>query len=495
MAADKPTAVHFSLIFFVMLSIILGVVAWISRSDYNDKAAEAATQADTVRTLTDANRRQLAALNRIKELLGFSEFEEWGVDDEQNEQTTIGAMQKLIQENGTDVSQGDPSWSSQIRRLRTQLETQRQATLSLQAELNRKDAQLQALNRQKQETIDKFRAQVAKAEEDLRKTHQVTDESLQRKTQQIDQLTTEKENLQTELAQLRTELKEATDSYVDRLALLTVQNNRLMLQRDDLIDESFERADGEIRFVDYGRKLAWISLGSADDLPVRTSFSVYTRDNQGVARRNKGDIKGKIEVTRIVDSHLAEARIIDQDVARPIAKGDPIYTPLFTVGVREKFSFVGGVDLDGDGRSDRELLRTIVTSHSAEIDNEVDDEGNLIGDGLSVETTFLVIGEIPDERASGDVRQDRFNQLIREHDAELRQQARELGIRWIALKDFLDYIGFKPRRRLYRPGEGRPFNLKAGRPPVPSGTVSGAYSGRRRPAASNSPTSGIYGGR
>ncbi len=49
----------------------------------------------------------------------------------------------------------------------------------------------------------------------------------------------------------------------------------------------------------------------------------------------------------------------------------------------------------------------------------------------------------------------------------LVQEARELGIRVVSLKDFLTYLGWKPENRVYLPGGVVPFPLNAGgRPPA-----------------------------
>ena len=87
------------------------------------------------------------------------------------------------------------------------------------------------------------------------------------------------------------------------------------------------------------------------------------------------------------------------------------------------------------------------------------------------------------------------------------EEARLRGTRILSLNDFLSYIGYRPQRRLYRPGENRPYNLHQGAHSTAttgygpgnrqsSGQVSGLFS-RRRPLkkqdeASTGATSGAY---
>ena len=164
--------------------------------------------------------------------------------------------------------------------------------------------------------------------------------------------------------------------------------------------QSFEVADGIIRWVENSNGMVYINLGSDDKLKERTTFSVYAKDSSGIGKGQE-DIKGSIEVVRIIDAHTAAAKIVDEDLYRPMAQGDQIYSPLWTAGRAERFSFVGAMDLDNDGRSDRGLLHQIVATAGAEIDNEVDDEGNRIppveeGGAITERTKFLVLGDIPD---------------------------------------------------------------------------------------------------
>ena len=93
------------------------------------------------------------------------------------------------------------------------------------------------------------------------------------------------------------------------------------------------------------------------------------------------------------------------------------------------------------------------------------------------------------------------------HLKDLRKEARLNGVRIVNLNDFLGYIGYKPKRRLFQPGQDRPFNLKAGahsagvNEPVvkgnreSSGQVSGSINSRKGTKQQVSPgtTSQVFG--
>jgi hypothetical protein len=162
----------------------------------------------------------------------------------------------------------------------------------------------------------------------------------------------------------------------------------------------------------------------------------------------------------------------------------------------EVFSIVGLIDLDGDGRSDRETLHQIMTVNNAKFDNEINDKGEPIdanGDVLTEEeaghvseqTKFLILGDIPDETTLVNDDDKAAARAINKEAKRLQSEAIINGVDIIKLNEFLSYVGYQPKRRLFQAGQEKPFNLQAGRPQRPTvstGQVSGALStSRNRP--------------
>ena len=312
----------------------------------------------------------------------------------------------------------------------------------------------------------------------------------------VDELAQEKESREKE--------RKALNSTISSL------NNRIEFLKDkidNLEKLSFEAADGVIRRVEHNSNTVWINLGDADYLKPRMTFSVYAKENLGVGRGAE-DIKGKIEVTRILEPHMAEARVVEEDLYRPMVSGDLIYTPIWDPGRIEKISVIGGIDLDGDGRSDREQFHQMMAVAGCVIDNEVDEDGvRTPKDGkITVNTRFFVKGDIPElPDVTGDEAKAKVREIQR-HFNEMREEARSNGVRVIKMNDFLAYIGYHTKRRTFLPGQNRPWNLKAGSASESTkdttgdrssnGNVSGAYSkGRQTPQSqSDGTTSKAFGG-
>ena len=519
-SSGKPTAVHFTLIFFVMASVILGVVAFLMHRSYaelNAKYVKAQQDATQSQNALRTNEEEFEALRNA---LGHPGFEKIGTNpDEAN--TLLWAVYKDIR----DYAGFTPSTPV------AQLPSAHQALLNLRAELDRlqsdlnqtvatmKDlqAELQAERTKFNNTVAQYKQASANAEKDLRDYQANVEETLKARDNRIDELNREVAQLNDELQQKIDELAAVTAQKNEEIANLTLINKQLNKKLENIEQVSFEVADGQVVSVDYTNRIAYINLGEVDNLSKGTTFSVYQRAHHGIGRGQQ-DIIGALEVTNVIGPHLAEARIVDEDIYRPIGRGDPVYTPLWSPGRTEAFSLIGLIDIDGDGQyeGDRQILHEVIASAGARIDNEVDDEGNLHGDGITTHTKFLVVGEMPDPDSVPPESKEReiFLKIHRHMSGDpddpadgLEGQARQRGVRIVSLNNFLAYIGYRPTRRLWRPGQNRPYVLKAGahstavdeviRGRESSGQVSGFYtrSKRLKQPTSTGQTSKVFGGR
>jgi len=371
------------------------------------------------------------------------------------------------------------------------------------------EQQMLGLETRYKNVAEEHQKRAAAAEADKRTVINERDEKIAAKDQEIATLRGEKNQAQVELEQEKDARAKERKQLQEENLRLTLINDKLREELDEVKKESFEVGDGVITRVEYAANLVWINLGDADFLKPRMTFSVYSKDTPGVGR-TPADVKGKIEVTRVTQPHLAEAKMIDEDPLRPIAPGDIIYTPLWSPGRPEKFAIVGKIDLDNDGRSDRDLFKQELAVRGAEITIEVDDEGvrHPSEDAQITEATkFLIIGSIPDPANFADAEQRQKAIKVGQEYKSLTNEARQHGVRIVTLSDFLAYIGFKPKQRLFVPGKS-PYNLKSGtsstgvesanRDTTSSGNVSGLYSNQKSKAVaaptSSGQTSKLFGG-
>lgn len=481
-ASGKPTAVHFSLIFFVMTTIIAVAVAWVQTGQYTETKVQLETTQGENTNLTSANRTYIEEIAALKGDLG-SNFNDVGAPDQPN--TVRWDVAQQIRQKGA-YPQGSqlPTVKATLAEMRQKLDDLQALYNKTNADLTGRDEELRGLRATYQQMVDAAKAGQSASEN-------ITADVQKDQKERLDAADKLYQDKVAELAGLRSEWEQDKGRYESEIAALKqevkdliVVNDRVQEKLNEVQKVSFEIADGEIRWVDHNSRLVWINVGADDRLTKRTTFSVYTKGHNGIGRGAE-DIKGSIEVTRIIGPHLAEARLIDKDIYEPMAPGDPIYTPLWSPGRSEEFAIVGFIDADGDGRSDRDLITEHLKAAGASFAHEVLDDGTRLGEKIDVRTKFFVVADLPDPSTTADADEKKLYGTILKHFSDMQKEARQQGVRKISLSDFLAYIGYRPSRRLYRPGDGTPFKLKSG---AASTATNETIGGRE----SSGQTSGVY---
>ena len=198
--------------------------------------------------------------------------------------------------------------------------------------------------------------------------------------------------------------------------------------KDERRSKSFEIPDGRVTLVNDRKGTVWINLGLADGLRELTTFGVYDFKEDGVMRDAK-EIKARIQVTKVLDQHLSEARITEDELQDPILPGDQIHSPAWQAGTRIHFALAGFFDVNGDGKSDRETIRNMIASVGGIIDAEVHDDGSKTGK-ITASTRYVIKSDY--EKLGGAKGYHDLMNEIQFHDVEQ-----------ISLESFLNYVGWK----------------------------------------------------
>lgn len=180
---------------------------------------------------------------------------------------------------------------------------------------------------------------------------------------------------------------------------IKVQMGKNIKARQQLAKSSTRIADkpnGSILFVSAANGKASIDLGSADNIHLNTTFSVYARNESNM---KNGKIKGSVQVTQVTGLHSAECKVTSDNPSDPILPGDKIYSPVF--GDRH-FAIAGFIDMDNNGINDVETLVKLLEENGATVDG-YQNEGKQVR-RLEETTDFLIIGKRPDEGAREDER-------------------------------------------------------------------------------------------
>ncbi len=239
---------------------------------------------------------------------------------------------------------------------------------------------------------------------------------------------------------------------------------------------NFDVPDGRVTYVNQRANVVMINLGSADGLRPQISFGVYDKAD---ASPSPDSVKAGLEVTKVLEAHLAEARIVHSKNANPILPGDSIYSPMWKPGQRLRFALTGFMDIDGDGVNDRHIVRNLILLNNGVIDAEQQDDGSADVGKMSLLTRYLVDGGLPADRTSVETQLQGRNRMI--------SKAQELGIRQIPVQSILGYLGWRSEEKTVSLGRGAQTDAGPGgnraAPKPAGGADSGEFRKRQPPAA------------
>lgn len=300
---------------------------------------------------------------------------------------------------------------------------------------------------------EKDQQQLAKKVSDLDRDYaERRNELNQRRTRLAGQLTASQEakkKVETDLNAKITEAEGEISDYSLSNSLLEEKVARIEWQDPG-------QADAMITWVDHRGGQAFLDVGSADGLQPRMTFTVFDEEETNIDPVRK---KGILEVLRILGPHRAVAKIIDKDVARLILPKDVVYSAAWDRGRRLRFGLAPGLlDIDDDGESDRQKIRDLIAMNGGIVDFDVDDEGQPQGE-LSINTRYVIIGEIPTEIKSGSddetldnlakKEQERMARVIQQS-TELYEQAKRFSVERISVDKFVDLVGWEERDKSVR---------------------------------------------
>ncbi len=432
MASKENQTLQIFIISLVILVILLAAgLIWVNS---NRKAAEArATSADQRANDAQSAQRQLQEeANNYKTWMGFAEAD--------SSDTIDKSFKEDMERFGSTFEENSRFYRIILENIFE--ENRKLAQSEVEAKENVKDLkhQLEATEKQKNAQIDEFKKTMEKVSQDAaaerNKFEQQYGKINEEKSQIAAQLDTQRKRYDDLVAQHSATLKELND----KMAKLERFNEVLKSDRKE-VDPFAQPEDGVVRWVNQRNGTVWINLGEVDQLRPQVTFSVYSGDEDDALGAQR---KASIEVTRILSPKMSEARITSDNPTDPVLEGDKIYSQVWNPGRQVGFAITGIIDMDGDGRQDLELLKSVIALNNGKVAATPAADGSIAGE-MTIDTRYLILGEHPDEpRMENDRRAwDRMS-----------EEADTLGIEPIALGDFLRLMGWQVERRTVKLGLG-----------------------------------------
>lgn len=477
--ARENQGLQIALIVFVMLTLILGVTTFVFYRQYDEKLNAAnAANAERDKVKQDLGLAQKDVVE-LKRMVGFGASDTMQViGDEFRKDMHVMALNRsqLKMPPGRDLPADLPEGERVYRKVLQHLnETILVKINQYLATAENEKAQLQ------KQLADRERdagTRIAQHEEEVKKTGADLQQVAADFKKQASGLNAEKDKLLTErkeiedkgnkkIASLQTSLtQQVKDTEKAQTVAVHIRD-----QLDKVTKQTFEIAYGKVELVNQRTGRVYINLGEADGLRRLTTFGVYTSATDDVTQV---DVKAGIEVIEILGPHLSEAKITDDKPGNPVVPGDVVFTPIWAPGKRIHFALAGLIDIDHDGHSDLERVRSIITTNGAVVDAYQDASGKVIG-SITPETTYLVVGTPPDEKSRRDMRRG-YTSLL--------EAAKTNVVRQIKLDELLQRMGYHDTNQVTRFGpDANPADFRPKPPPqgmpVSSGNVSPLFQPRQ----------------
>jgi hypothetical protein len=429
MAARQDQGLQIALIVFVFLFVVFAAMTYLFFKSASDAKQHVAELENQLRDKSSSETKAKDENAHFRQLMGFGE-----ADNSDDVQKTFDDDMKRF---GGDPSSG--SYRTVLDAVfKSKSETEARESQAKEQLKSMKD-QLLAVEAAKEKQVVQFQDQMKKAEEDAasqRNQFEKDRKGLEdTKKQLLANLETQRTTYEGKAAELDATIKDLND----KLGKSEHAKQNLLAEVSKSSD-TFEVADGRVSLVNQNGTV-WINLGSADSLRRQITFSVFDADQRDAARAEK---KGSIEVTKILGDHLAEARISDDDSKNPILSGDQIYSQVWHRGKKLHFAINGVIDVDGDGKSDLQMIRDLVDLNGGVVDAYLGEDGKVNGE-ITVNTRYLVMGKFP-ESATQTGMQKGWQQMI--------DDAKTNGVEVIKLDKFLNQVGYAPKDRTVQMGAG-----------------------------------------
>lgn len=430
MAARDDSVIRGSLItclILLVLSIALNIFLYLLSDRRGTEAADAKQRLTAVQTTVRENGDKLT---RLKAMLGQGSFTAAELEEMQTNVSGDPEMQAIEERFARDMSLFDANVEAQDRNYPALPEYLNIALRSRNEQLYTSQAQ-----------ADSIRNDAEKDVENARKAQEIAEQNAQQANNRVADLDEtykkERERINLEKETTRDRLKVINDDLnklrqvaagekrkleADALRLLeTIGNQKKRINQ--MASPQFETAQGVVRSV--RGKTVTINLGSADALRPNVTFGVIDQDE---ARLQDAKVKANIQITKILDAHLAQGTIIAQpEIRSPIIPGDKVYSPFWAPGRTVKIALVGDIDIDGDERPDNEQIKGQIAAAGAEVVAEYSNDGTKTGE-LDSSVRFMVIGRAPTISADGPSLDGTNNEEAVRLFGLAKESANELGI-------------------------------------------------------------------
>jgi hypothetical protein len=283
---------------------------------------------------------------------------------------------------------------------------------------------------------------------DLEGEHKKHEDERQILLTKTDQLQTDNDKKNNEIATLAARIKQMDEDFLRKQETLTTIIRELR-DRLEQKETTLDRPDGYVTYVDYERRELLINITRRQGARPQMKMSIFDARSPGIPTEKP---KGTIEITQ-VGEQFSTARIIKTNNSiDPIRVGDIVYSAAWSPNIPMRFALVGKIDINRDGRGDRQELKRMIEDAGGVVDFDLPplDEGKETGT-LSPRIDWYVIDTRPPLRevySGGSKSELRLTNAaaLDKRMGEVIKEARLNGIRPMPIEKLLAFLGYDMRQ-------------------------------------------------
>jgi hypothetical protein len=426
--ARENQGLQIGLIIFVMLTVALGATTFWMYKQYDESNAKMKAANEQMQAKDTSLKTAESDLAELKRLIGAADTAKVAGP----EGLTSQYDQDMNTFCGPTYADKNKGYRKALEYLAGQLKNRNTEVADAKTEIESWKRKYEAREAAKEPQVKQFAAEAKKAQEDL-----VTERD--KFKADVDSAAKEKADLAAQLQSARKEGDDAVTKVQSKLqeagrivGQLTKDMKGINEEIRKSRRETFDVADGKVVWVNPKSQIVWINLGQADALTRQINFSVYEGRTTDM---NKAAPKGKLEVTQILGDHLAECRILEDNITNPILRGDLINTLVWSPGEKRHFALAGFMDIDGDGKSEQALVRNLIAMNGGVVDAEIDEKTGKINGQITPGTRYLVQGDAPEGKGLPAETLKSYSKLLTD--------ASNMGVTPVKIKDLLAQMGWK----------------------------------------------------
>jgi len=283
--------------------------------------------------------------------------------------------------------------------------------------------------------------ELAKSKADLSAEHEKHEGDRQGILTRVDQFQSENAKLQAEIANLMAQIRKKDEDYTKTLSL---NQSQLRDARavNELNENVLDKPDGHITFVDYSRGEVHVDLNRSSGAQPQLKFTIFDAGSPGIPTAKP---KGSIELVSVSDRESIGRIIKTERSIDPIRIGDIVHSVAFSRDEPVRFALVGKIDINRDGRDDRDQLKMMIKAAGGLVDYDLPppDTGKESGKLSGRDAWYVVDTRMPLRFVYGKnvVTATENSEFLRKQ-TEATREARLNGVRPMPLERLLPMLGY-----------------------------------------------------